>query len=532
MPDAPVRRSWFRRHWFPLSAIVAVVLSRLAIAAMQRFDVALDYNFAAVLGSQFLLLAAILAVAVWFLFFSGYSFRLKAAGVGVVVAAAVGLVACVEKVEFDGSMNPIFRWRWETKVEELLARQRAEAGGPVGGANLEVGPHDSPAFRGPAGDGVAPTVPLADDWATPPTIVWTKYVGPGHAGIAVAGNSLVTLEQDGPNEAVVCYDKDTGDERWRHTYPAQFDHTENMGGGGPRTTPAVADGMVYTVGATGELTCVEALTGKERWRVNVIADNGADVPEWGVSASPAVWKDFVIINPGTAKQGGTKQAVAAYNRLTGKKIWASGSAAAAYASPQVATLGGMPQVLVFDAVGLGGYDAVDGTELWRFPWKTPMGMNSAQPLVVGPDRVLISSEIDNGAAVVEVRKADGKWEPKPVWKARSLAARFSSPVVHNGHVYGLSNRRLVCVSAETGKQLWTEGGYSDGQVILCGDKLVVSDGAGKLCYVAADPAEYRLLGKVTVFPDRTWNVPAMAGNRVYLRNHRQMACLELPTTGK
>jgi outer membrane protein assembly factor BamB len=238
--------------------------------------------------------------------------------------------------------------------------------------------------------------------------------------------------------------------------------------------------------------------------------------------------NLVIVNPGVDPANIANRAVAAYDRSTGTKVWANGRHAAAYASPQVVTLGGVPQVLVFDADGLGGYAPADGAELWRHPWKTSMGMNSAQPVVVGPDRVFVASEVSNGCAVVEVRKAADGWEAREVWRNRALAARFSGPVFFDGHVYGLSQGRLVCVEAATGRKRWADGSFGNGQMVRAGDRLVLTTETGEVVLAAADPAEYRELGRVEVFPDRTWNVPALAGAQFVLRNHREMACLELP----
>jgi outer membrane protein assembly factor BamB len=152
-----------------------------------------------------------------------------------------------------------------------------------------------------------------------------------------------------------------------------------------------------------------------------------------------------------------------------------------------------------------------------------MGMNSAQPAVAGPDALFVSSEKSNGCALVTVGSA-----PSEKWHTRALSARFCSPVVHKGHAFGLSEGAMVCVDLATGKRVWKEGNYGNGQIVRAGDRLVVTTEKGGVALVAADPAEHRELGRTAVFTDRTWNVPALAGKHLYLRNHREMACLELP----
>lgn len=526
-PAISTSRGWLARNRVPLIAVAVPAGLRAVAAAMNRYEIGLEFLFPVMMGFQFAALVAAAVVAVWFLFFAGYS-PLTRAAVCLLVLAAVGAgVASVRKLEFDGEMNPSVRFRWEPTDDELLARHRATAEKATDAAELSVGATDSPAYRGLAGDGSTPGVTLAE-WADPPKVRWKHPVGGGHAGIAVAGNSAVTVEQRGEQETVVCYDRATGRERWAFGYPARFSHSEPMGGDGPRTTPGIVGGLVYSVGGAGELVCLDGATGKPKWQTNVLTDSGAVNAEWGMSASPLVLGDRVIVNPGVNPKDNNGQAVAAYDRLTGKRLWATGTHPMAYASPLRAVFAGVEQVVVFDADGLGGHDPATGAELWRFPWKTDMGMNSAQPVVLPGDRLFISSERSNGGAVVEVTKVGDKWEAKRVWGNRSLSARFSCPVFAGGHIYGLTEGRLACVDAATGKRKWIDGDYGNGQIVLAGDKLIITGEKGKVSLVAADPAEFRELGSLPVFDARTWNVPALAGKRLFLRNHREMACLELP----
>lgn len=523
MSDAPAS-SWPRRLRTPLVAVAVPAALRLLLWVMDRTEVGIELLFPVMMAFQLTALIAGLVLAVWFALSRWVPVWLKVAVAGLLVLAVVGAFYAVRSVEFDGQMTPHFRYRWERTADEELAAYRKDAAPAADAADLTVGPGDSPEYRGPAGDGTAPAT-LADDWsATPPKVIWRHPVGTGHAGIAVAGNSLVTLEQRGNDEVVVCYDRDTGRERWAYPYPARFATSEAMGGDGPRTTPSVVEGLVYALGGAGDLVCLDGRTGERKWTVNVLADNAATNLEWGMSGSPLVADGKVVVNPGVNPKDNKGQAVAAYDRYTGQKLWAGGNNAAAYASPMRANLLGTAQALVFDAAGLGGYGLADGKELWRHPWKTDMGMNSAQPVLLGDNRVFVSSERSNGGAVVEV----GSGGAKEVWRGRALSARFSSPVLHAGHLFGLSQGRLVCVDAATGKQQWADGDYGNGQIVLADGKLVVTAEKGFVALVKADPADYVESGRFAVFADRTWNVPALAGRRLFMRNHRELACVELP----
>jgi outer membrane protein assembly factor BamB len=313
-----------------------------------------------------------------------------------------------------------------------------------------------------------------------------------------------------------------------HAYPAIFHQSEPMGGDGPRATPTIADGDVYSLGAVGDLICLDGATGTPRWAVNILADNGARNVAWGMAGSPLVLGSVVVVNPGIDPDHNAGHAVAAYDRKTGKRVWVAGDNAAGYSSPQRARLAGADQILVFDGGGLAGLDPADGREFWRYPWITFSSMNIIQPLVLPGDRALISSEVSNGCALIEVRRSEGGWTAAPVWQNHYLGAKFSNPVTHGGHVYGLSNGILVCLDGATGARRWKEGRFGHGQILLAGDVLLIVSESGELAAVAADPSGYRELGRLKVFSGKTWNTPALAGGQLFLRNHKEMVCLELP----
>ncbi len=514
--------SWPRRLRVPLLAVAVPTSLWVLLRAMNRFQFALEHVMTVQTLFIFSVMLSVLTQAGWFLLSRWIPGRVKLAAVGLAVLCGAAVFWTVRTVEFDGEMAPHVRLRWEPTAEDKLAEFRKDATPAADAADLTVGPDDSPAFRGPAGDGVS-SAKLADDWATPPRVVWRHPVGSGHAGVAVAGNSLLTLEQRGLEEAVVCYDRDTGRERWAFAQPAKFATSEPMGGDGPRTTPSVVDGLVYALGGAGDLVCLDGKTGAKKWGVNILADAGAVNLEWGMSGSPLVADGKVVVNPGVDPKSNQNRAVAAYDRYTGAKLWAAGGHPAGYASPLRADFNGVTQAVVFDAAGVGGYALADGKELWRQPWKTDMGMNSAQPVRVGPSRLFVGSELSLGGAVIDVAGS-----PTEVWKNRTLAARFTSPVFHDGHLYGLKAGRLVCVDAATGKKQWDDGNYGSGQLLLADGKLVITAEKGFIALVKADPAEYAELGRFAVFADRTWNVPALAGRRLYMRNHRELTCVELP----
>jgi outer membrane protein assembly factor BamB len=529
------RPSLVRRVRVPLIAIAVPVTLFVLLIIWDRFELPPEAVFPMFMAFQMSVPLVVLVVAVWFLFFSGLTVTAKAVGV-LIVAGLVGtVVAITRRVEFTGRMGPVFVFRWQQDLGAELAERLQHASinsavAPLTAADLAISPDDFPRYRGVAADGVAPVVPVPANWSSrPPEPLWRTPVGWACSGIAVAGKAAVTIEQRKDQEAIVCYDRTNGKELWSHAYPAQFKHSPMMGDGGPRSTPTIVDGDVYALGAMGNLVCLDGTNGKPRWSTNIIEDNGAKVAEWGMTSSPLIVRDLVVVNAGIDPNNNRHLAVVAYDRKTGKKAWAVGDHPAGYSSPLLAKLGGVEQIVLFDGGGVAGIDPKDGTELWRHPWKTFSEMNIIQPLILPGDRVFISSEGTNGSVLLEVKQSTSGWSVAPVWATRQLATRFANPVYYAGHIYGLHNGILCCLDATTGKRLWKGERFDSGQLLLTGSTLLVqTERTGELAAVSADPTEYRELGRTKVFGgSRTWNTPSLAGGRLYLRNHEEMVCLEL-----
>jgi len=301
---------------------------------------------------------------------------------------------------------------------------------------------------------------------------------------------------------------------------------------------------VFPIGAKGRLVCLNGADGKEKWTIDTL-DGNANL-QWAMSGSPLVVGNLVIVNPGAQTEDAKGTAVRAYDRATGQPVWAAGNEKAGYASPELATLGGVRQVLVFDAAGLGGYELLTGTELWRFPWATYMGINVAQPIVVDPQAVFISSDYSGeatGGCLVRVAQADGKWNAQQVWRTNNkvMRCKFNSPVRRMGpegdYAYGLDDPgKLECVDLKTGKSKWKDDrrerkgdAFGQGQVLLQDDLIVALTEYGELVLVEATPARFHELGRIEALTKgkKTWNTPALAHGRVYVRNEEEMACFDL-----
>ena len=377
-------------------------------------------------------------------------------------------------------------------------------------------------FRGPHRDGRYTGPAIRTDWpAGGLDPLWSQPIGGGYASFAVAGGRAFTIEQRRDLEVVAAYDVDSGVERWTHDWPAHF--REAMGGPGPRATPTWHDGRVYALGATGRLVCLDAGTGEVVWARNILDDAAASNLIWAMSGAPLVVDDLVIVQPG----GRDGWSVAAYHRLTGEVVWHRLDDVQSYTSPMLVTLGGVRQVVVVTAARAAGLRPEDGALLWEYPWTVPTVPNIAQPLVVGDARLFLSASYGKGAALVELTPDGDRFTAETVWETHRMRNRFSSSVLVDGYVYGLDNAILACLDAATGELMWKGGRYGSGQLLAAGDHLVVLTERGDLVLVRATPARHEEVARFRALDGKTWNVPALAGGRLLVRNARQMAAFDL-----
>jgi outer membrane protein assembly factor BamB len=531
VPETKPRPSWVSRviFWFPLALLVVLIAG---VLTLREFMIQTEQDPAFwILGVWMGLLIEGACLFLWLLI-ARMPWRCRVAGLALLFSPVLAAVVLLEDFRVTGDMRPSLRWRFFGRPhEELLQDQLAGTTNQPVPTDVDLSgrrPGDWAEYRGPRRDGVVIGPDLLRNWnTTGPREVWPKrLIGGGHAAFIVVDKVLFTMEQRDKNEVVTCYDAATGKQIWAFAYPAFFD--DMAGDKGPRATPTVVDGDLYAFGATGLLHCLDARTGTVKWGpIDTLAGN-TNV-QWGMSASPLVHEDLVIVNVGVQKEGAPNGTLVAFERKSGSIRWSSGTANAGYSSPQISTVAGKTQVLLFDGEGLSGYDLADkGKQLWRFAWKPNPPVNVGQPLLIGDNRIFISSGYGLGCALVEVTETNGIWSAKQIWKNPRLACKFTNPAYYEGHIYGLHNgASLVCLAAETGQRKWQGSNYGNGQLLLCKDLLVIQSEAGPVFLVQASPDEERQLGRLNVFDERSWNVPALADGKLYLRNNREMACYDL-----
>ena len=412
-----------------------------------------------------------------------------------------------------------FAWRWTPTPEERLLAQTGDepmAPAPATAAAVETGPAWS-GFRGPERDGIVRGVRIETDWAaSPPVELWRRPVGPGWSSFAVRGDLFYTQEQRGDDEVVACYRASTGEPVWRHSDPARF--WESVGGAGPRGTPTLSNGRVYTLGGTGILNVLDAADGTVVWSRDAAADTGAELPMWGFSSSPLVTDSLVVV----AASG----ALAAYDLTTGEPRWTGPAGGEGYSSPHLSNLGGVEQILQLSGDGITGVAPTDGTMLWKHEWE---GYPIVQPALTADGAVLISVTDKSGLRRLAVSRGDAGWSAEERWTSMGLKPYFNDFVVHEGHAYGFDGRILSSIDLADGERQWKGGRYGGGQLVLLADQdlLLVLSEKGELALVRATPEKFHELTRVPAIEGKTWNHPVLAGDLLLVRNSEEMAGFRL-----
>ena len=450
----------------------------------------------------------------WFLFLSGFRAKTRIIGIGSLVACAFLFVSLFRYGGVSGDLVPIFVPRWRS-VDALITGEDLDPRAPS---------QDYAQFLGPDRSATISGVGLARDWDDrPPRLIWRRPVGVAWSAFAVAGELAVTQEQHDDEERVVAYELATGNPRWTHV--DRTGYRSELAGDGPRATPTISGGRVFCVGATGRLNAIELATGKSLWSRDVLDDGKAEVPAWGYAVSPLVVDGKVILC-----RGGSKGAsVVAYAEATGDVLWEAGDGDAGYASPFLATLGGLRQVVAYKAAEVAGYDPVGGRQLWSHPWPARQP-NASQPLVVGPNRLLVSTGYGYGSQLLEFSPGeDGTQKVDLVWRSRRMKSKFANMIAIDGKVYGLDDGGFTCVDLSSGKRIWKSGRYGHGQLVRVDDLILVLTETGDIVLIDPDPEGLRELTRYSVIDGKVWNPPALAGSRLLVRNHREAALFELPT---
>ncbi|HBY58927.1 MAG TPA: hypothetical protein DEH78_03840 [Solibacterales bacterium] len=403
---------------------------------------------------------------------------------------------------------------------ETLAREESKSPPAPAPAPAQM-PAEWPGFRGVHRDGRVPGLRVATDWtAQPPTELWRREVGPGWSSFAIGGGLAFTQEQRGDYEVIAAYRLETGEPAWSHRTAARF--YESNGGPGPRGTPALHEGRLYAIGATGIVTALDAATGTALWSRNAATDTGAKIPEWGISSSPLIVNGLLIV----AASG----RLAAYDPASGKQVWAGAAIGGSYSSPHLALFGKTEQIVFLAGQAVFGVSPADGRILWRHDWE---GSKIIQPSVTADGALLVTTGgMSGGEATRRLSVAPasgGEWKVTEAWTSRGLKPYYNDLVIHKGHAFGFDASILSCIDVNDGQRKWKGGRYGFGQMLLLPDQdlLLILSEQGEVALVSATPDQYREVGRFQAIEGKTWNHPAMAGDVLLVRNDREMAAFRL-----
>lgn len=428
-----------------------------------------------------------------------------------------------------GWMNwPLIVQLFQPDEDDPEAQERL---GPktLGGDAPDASKDEWPQWRGYRRDGISGETGLLTAWPRGgPRRLWRTRVGGGFSSPSVAGGRVYVTDKKGDEERVLCLDAENGKEVWAYRYAVDYAGLAREYARGPRATPTVHDGRVYTVGATGVFLCLEAPKDgnpKLLWRHDLLGMFDAKLPEWGVASSPLVEGDLVIVQP-----GGSRGSIAAFDRVTGTLKWTALKDASGYSSPVAATAAGERQIVCFTARKMVGLRPGDGTLLWEYAWSTRYNANIATP-VVDDNYVFLSSDYNAGCALLELQPGtQGGVRVRPVFVRRNKLMRnhFSTCILRNSHLYGYDNDTLTCVDVKARAVKWSERGLEKGCVLYADGHLLVLTQGGLLVLAEATPDGYNKKAEAEVLDSGPcWALPALAGGRLYLRDNEHVVCLDL-----
>lgn len=367
-----------------------------------------------------------------------------------------------------------------------------------------------PQWRGPNRDGLSKETGLLKQWpAEGPPLAWkTTGAGRGYSSFSVANGRLYTMGLRGDREFVVAFDVATGKEAWATPHGSAF---HNDRGDGPRGTPTIDGDRVYALGGNGDLSAIEARTGRVIWSKNILEEFGGRNITWGISESPLVVGNKLLVNP-----GGPGASVVALNKNDGKVIWKSQSDKAGYSSAIPLQVNGGTQVVFFTSQRAMGLDLNDGRLLWEYERPSNNVANVATP-IAHANRVFISSDYGTGGGVVEI-KPDGK--AQEIWFTKDMRNHHSSSVLVGDHLYGFSSAILTAMKFDTGEVAWRDRSVGKGSLVFADGRLYCFSENGVMGLVEATPTGYVEKGRFRIEQGSlpTWTHPVVAGGRLYLRD--------------
>lgn len=397
------------------------------------------------------------------------------------------------------------------KILKRLKVAAAFCAALTGSAGL-LGAQDWPQWRGVKRDGKTGAFAVPAAWPTNLAQKWKFDAGTGDGTPALVGTNLYVFARQGADEVLFCLDAATGKVNWESRYPAGLVvEGPAVGHPGPWSSPTVAEGAVCLFGVGGILSCLDAGTGAVRWRKQSVADYEGVAYRQQTGMSPLVHQGRCIVHAGA----GTNSAMMAFDLRTGALAWKWTGDGPAFSSPVVMDHEGGPQLVTFTSKHLLGVSLADGRKLWDFPYESVMG-NNTTPVIDGP-MVYVTGQ-GKGFSAVKIEAKEGRFTATLLWTNQHFSARFATPILKDGMLYGYSGR-LFCARAQTGEVVWDEAvnlGHT-AALVDTGRVLFAMGVRGDLLAFKPGP-QYTQLARIKLTASETWTHPVLAGNRIFLKD--------------
>jgi len=483
---------------------------------------------------------SIILLAHWYLIFGQAPWRRRLSLYGVAVLVFLGLAGAARLLlRYEGSSSgssfPRFAWVWNASDQAVTSPLFTAS--PALDTPIKTIPSEwigeSPELLGPDRDGMWSELPFGTDWTQHmPQLLWRRPLGRAWSSFAVKNGLAITHEQIADDEVITALDLLNGQTRWQHRNPGVrllLIKEENagaaMGGDGPRATPVIFEGFVYTMGSTGRVHCLDLENGKERWSKDIIAEYKGEVQKWGMANSPLIVPSAnLVVVAGSDEPGAT---LIALDLTTGAERWVYRTDGASYSSPRLIKILGIEQIVSINRLEVSSHDPASGERLWRYDW--PGGFPKVgQPILIGADQLLLTASYGAGSPLIQLARAGNQWTVRESWKSNRLKTKFSSAVVRDGYAYGLDEGRLAAIDLGKGEKVWKNEKFGFGQQLLFDDHLLVQTETGAVVVGSIRPDGFVEKGRLEAMSSMTWNVPVVAGRILLVRNDREAACYLLP----
>lgn len=495
--------------------LIIIILSLAVINLLNDISIA-----TANMGMMYIMYAlpvVCVALVLWAALTRKSSVNVRRSSMIITLLVASGFWVLLRTDGMTGDASHKLNWRWaKTPEDRLLEQTEGESLNALADTAIFNYEPEWPGFRGKDRNGIVTGLEIATDWiVSPPSELWRKPVGPGCSSFAISGNYIYTHEQLGEYETVSCYTLDEGKPVWKHKDKARF--YDSHAGPGPRATPTLARGRLYTLGGTGILNVIDASDGELIWSVNAAERTGTEVRTWGICGSPVITDSLVIVS--------VSGNLAAFSISKGELAWQTKDGGSGYSSPQLVTLDNTPQVLLMNGSGIISVEPGSGKMLWNYSW--PLDDRVLQPTQVDENDILINEEY-RGVKRISVSRDGSGFKIEEVWMTPEVKMLYNDFVIHKGYAYGFDGPSMACLDLKEGKRTWRGERYRGFQLLLADqDLILVLSEKGELALVKADPSRFTELGRIQVLTGKTWNHPALAGSILVVRNSQEMAAYKI-----